>query len=328
MSTVSLQIRSADEVISRNIASLAEQRGLLSQNVLSQLRNLVEGVVVYLHKSSLDAVFKYESIAPALVFIGGNAKYNFLGKFHKLIQNSASHYTLDGDSSERLMLKYYEYLHRIRTLLLDECSLAVLTNLEDFPLDIDSSLQEYYEKIASKIETHRSIRSKEEDLDRYYIHKTRPFFVGGRIYYEVTFYRAINKVSKFDRIIAFTHIDISDNYASTLSLYQDFITVIGQTMPITIIREWEVSIRPCEFDNFARCLGMPLKTRANSPEYRYLMRYLTTNSASLLDLLDQPDEKFFMMSETGTENTTKRIRGYKVPCRKPENGRAVDPNLG
>jgi hypothetical protein len=39
--------------------------------------------------------------------------FNFLGKFHKLIQMIASHHTLDGDASERLMLKYYEYLHRM-----------------------------------------------------------------------------------------------------------------------------------------------------------------------------------------------------------------------
>ena len=54
--------------------------------------------------------------------------------------------------------------------------------------------------------------------ERYYIHKTRPFFVGGRIYYEVTFYRAVNKVSKFDRIIAFTDIDMTDKYSAMLTL--------------------------------------------------------------------------------------------------------------
>ena len=111
--------------------------------------------------------------------------------------------------------------------------------------------------------------------DRYYIHKTRPFFVGGRIYYEITFYRAINKVSKFDRLIAFTDIDMTDKYAAMLTLQIDSIDVLGQTMPITIIREWEVSIRPCEFDNFARLLGIATKVRTSSTEYRYLMRWLT-----------------------------------------------------
>jgi hypothetical protein len=49
VTTVGDQIQSADEAICENIGSLADQRALLSQNVLAQLRNLVEGVAVRLH---------------------------------------------------------------------------------------------------------------------------------------------------------------------------------------------------------------------------------------------------------------------------------------
>jgi hypothetical protein len=254
MATVSHQIQNADEAICRNIESLSDQRALLSQNVLSQLRNLVEGVAVRLHLGQPDAEFVYAAIEPALAFVKSKARLNFLGKFHKLLQLSASHYTLDGDASERLMLKYYEYLYRIRRVLRDNCGISVLSNLEAFPVDLDPSLREYHEKIATRIEAVRPYRSESHARARYYIHKTRPFFVGGRIYYEVTFYRAINRVSKFDRIIAFTDIDMTDKYAAMLTLRRDSIQVLGQTMPITIILEWEVSIRPCEFDNFARLL--------------------------------------------------------------------------
>lgn len=62
MTTVSTQIKNADEAICRNIESLADQRALLSQNILSQLRNLVEGVAVCLHKGSPDAEFKYDDV--------------------------------------------------------------------------------------------------------------------------------------------------------------------------------------------------------------------------------------------------------------------------
>ncbi len=301
MTTVSELIQNTDEAICRNIESLADQRALLSQNILSQLRNLVEGVAVRLHTGSLDAEFEYTAIEPGLDFVKRLAKFNFLGKFHKLIQISASHYTLDGDASERLMLKYYEYLHRIRSLLQDNCGVSVLANLEAFPVDLDPSLLEYHEKIAARIEAVRSTRPDGGPKHRYYIHKTRPFFVGGRIYYEVTFYRAVNKVSKFDRIIAFTDIDITDKYAALLTLRQDSIEVLDQqTMPITIIREWEVSIRPCEFDNFARLLGIELKVQTNGPEYRYLMHRLTAGSGSLLDLLDLPDDKYATVRAEGT----------------------------
>jgi hypothetical protein len=306
MITVSKQIQNADEAICRNIVLLADQRALLSQNILSQLRNLVEGVAVRLHTDSPDAEFNYAAVEPGLAFVKSKAKFNFLGKFHKLIQKSASHYTLDGDASERLMLKYYEYLYRIRSLLKDKCGVGLLANLEAFPVDLDPSLREYHEKIAARIEKNRSAPPDSRTQDRYYIHKTRPFFLGGRIYYEVTFYRAINKVSKFDRIIAFTDIDMTNKYAAMLTLQRDSIEVLGQTMPITIIRDWEVSIRPCELNNFARLLGIALDVRANA-EYRYLMSSLTAGSESLLDLLDMPDKKYVAVRAEGTAGVTKPL---------------------
>ncbi|WP_018868245.1 MULTISPECIES: ATP-dependent RecD-like DNA helicase [unclassified Thioalkalivibrio] len=307
MTTTTEQIRRANEVICQNIESLSDQRALLSQNVLSQLRNLVEGVIVLLHEGSGDASFRYDSVRPGLYFVRSNARFSFLSRFHKLLQKSVSHYTMDGDASERLMLKYYEYLYRIRSLLHDCCEIEVLANLEEFPVDLDPSLREYHEKIAGRIEAVRLTQpnNRADSRERYYIHKTRPFFVGGRIYYEVTFYRAINKVSKFDRIIAFTDIDMTDKYSAMLSLRRDSISVLGQTMPITIIREWEVSIRPCEFDNFARIVGIELKTNTSSPEYRHLMGLLTRNSTNLLDLFEMPDNLYATIRAAGIAGMTK-----------------------
>jgi hypothetical protein len=305
MPSVGDQIRNADEAICRNIAALADQRPLLSKNILAQLRNLVEGVAVRLHVGSSDREFNYDAIEPALAFVRSKAQFNFLGRFHKLLQKSASHYTLDGDASERLMLKYYEYLYRIRSLLHDHCGLVVLANLEDFPVNLDPSLREYHQKIAERIEAFRLAQPGGHAQERYYIHRTRPFFVGGRVYYEVTFCRAINKVNKFDRIIAFTDIDLTDKYAATLTLARDAIEVLGKRMPIMIILTWEVSIRPCEFDNFARLLGMSTNVRTSSQEYRYLMRALTASLGNLLDLIDLPDHKYAKVRAAGVAGVDK-----------------------
>lgn len=86
MAMVCEQIQRADEAICQNIETLADNRALLSQNVLSHLRNLVEGVAVRLHKGSPDAEFNYAAIEMGIAFVKSRAKYNFLGKFHKLIQ--------------------------------------------------------------------------------------------------------------------------------------------------------------------------------------------------------------------------------------------------
>lgn len=305
MTTIGEHLRSTDGAICQNIASLRDQRDLLSQNILSQLRNLVEGTAVRLHRESSEPEYNYPSIERGLAFVKSQAHLNFLGRFHKLLQISSSHYTVDGDASERLMLKYYEYLRRIRTLLHDRCGIDVLANLESFPVDLDPSMREYHEKISARIETLRSTKPGKGRRDRYYIHKTRPFFVGGHIYYEVTFYRAVNKVSKFDRIIAFTDIYMTDEYSANLTLHSDAINVLGRTMPIIIISDWEVSIRPCEFDNFARLLGLSISAHSNSPEYRYLMRSLTANSGNLIDLFDLSDHQYEAVRNKATAGVSK-----------------------
>ena len=93
------------------------------------------------------------------------------------------------------MLKYYEYLLRVRDLLKESCGVDVLGDLESFPLNLDPSLRKYHEKIAEKIESLGLTGVDEENPERYYIHRIRPFLVEGKNYYEVTFCRAINERS-------------------------------------------------------------------------------------------------------------------------------------
>lgn len=285
MATAIEQINSADDAICRNIDLLSDNRALLSQNVLAQLRNLTEGLAVLLHDGSVNAEFSYDRVRPALAFVASRPELNVIRRLHDLVQVSASHYTLDGDTSERLMLKYFEFLLRLRTLAVDHCALPLLRNLESFPIDLDPSLHDYHRKIAARIRTYQHQAAEKPNRDRYYIHSTRPFFVDGQIFYEVTFCRAVNRVSKFDRIIGFTRVDINERYSAMLELHSDTIEVFGQQMPISIITDWEVSIRPCEFDNFARLFGLRSNVRSSSAEYRHLMQRLTARSGSLLDIL-------------------------------------------
>lgn len=291
MASIEKQVRCADHVICRNIESNANDRGFLSQNLLAQLRNLVEGLIVWAHLGDSSAEFQYAQVGPALDAVKAKSRFRLFGRFHKLLQASASHYTLDGDPSERLMLKYYEYMLRTRDLALKEFDLEILDNLELFPVNLDPSLREYHEKIASCIEEARESPEVPRQ-ERYYIHSSRPFFVGTQIYYEVTFSPAHDCTSKFDRTIAFTDIDITDNYAAYLSVSGESITVLGKTMPILIVRTWEISIRPCEFNNFIRIFGAKSQVQSSHAEYRNLMQYLTTSRSSLLDLVDMNEAEY------------------------------------
>lgn len=300
MATVAKHITATDSAICTNIATLTNQRDLLSQNVLSQLRNLVEGVAVLLHTGDGDTEHDYPAIKAALKWVGEEGRLNFVFEFHNLLRPSASHYTFDGDTSERLMLRYYVYMLRLRALLHDRTGVAILNNLEAFPLDQDPALAEYHRKIATEIG--KPGRATSDRRDRFYIHKTRPFVIEGRVYYEVTFYKAVNRVSKSDRIVGFTNIDVADNYSANLGLQAASIEVFGQQMPITLIRNWEVSIRPCELNHFASIVGQQTKVRTDSAEYKFVMGGLTAGS-TLLDLIDATPERYSDLRARGIAST-------------------------
>ena len=202
-----------------------------------------------------SAQFHYGATAAAIDWIGSqNKRISFIQRFHKLLQMSASHYTFEGDASERLMLKYYEYLLRTRDAPATiSCGIEILGNLEKFPVDLDPSLtgvpREDRRADRWPREHLRSDRGHPEPL----LHPQGAAVLHGRAHLlRGHVLELADRMNKFDRIIAFTDIDMTDKYAANLTLCPTRSRCSDQTMPITIIREWEVSIRPCEFDNFAK----------------------------------------------------------------------------
>ena len=119
MMQIDSAILATDKVICKNISRFDDsERGLLSQNILSQLRNFVEYIAdkVYANGSDLDPN-NYALNVEALKYLQTRGDLRFLHQFHELLQKSVSHYTLDENGSERLMLKYYEYLLKIKIFL-------------------------------------------------------------------------------------------------------------------------------------------------------------------------------------------------------------------
>lgn len=297
-------ILDTNKVICKNIAIFdASERGLLSQNILSQLRNFVEYIVQKVHSNGVDTdPNNYENKKEAWESIKTRGNLRFLSKFHALLQKSVSHYTFDEGGSERLMLKYYEHLLKIKVFLKATYNLEVLNNIDDFPLNLDTNLMEYYEKIAVRIMKPSRYATQNPYNDRSYIQKIKPFFVNHRIYYEVTFTVANDKASKFDRVIAFTNLELSDNYAVKLSVRNDYIKVMGKIMPIQIIDNWEVSIRPCEINKFADMFGAHTNITTGHLEYRDLMQFLTKTQISLVDLVTASDSYYAWAKASCTQN--------------------------
>ncbi len=194
MPSIAGQVRAASDSIERNISLISADRGFLSKNVLQYLRDLIEAMIVWAHTGDSSLPFTYQTqFEPARDFAKAQAKYRPLTRFHAMLQVSVSHFTLDEDPSERLMLKYYEFLLRTRQVAKDSLGIEILRNLESFPLDLDPLLREYHEKIAARIDEPGPNSPGGPRRDRYYVISSRPFYANGRIYYEVTFAPAHNR---------------------------------------------------------------------------------------------------------------------------------------
>lgn len=164
MFDVNKAIYACDDVICRNIESFTtEQRGLLSQNILSQLRNFVENIFVkvYISLGGEPQRKDYDTIRVACSYVKAlQGEYRFLSQFHKLLQISVSHYTLDPDSSERLMLKdtapqkalsrIGQFIRSCRPVFtFDELTRVPKVTIDVAPQEEESTLKEIFDYLGS-----------------------------------------------------------------------------------------------------------------------------------------------------------------------------------
>lgn len=293
MPTIDDSIRKIDNVICRHLDNIeGSSRGAISQDILEQLMKLVNHIMLKFYANGRDISISEENIAKAVEFAQVNSEINTLYKFRNYLQIVTTQYTLDEDGSERLMLKYYQYLLEAQNLLSQYYGIQILHNLDKFPLHLDDTLQEYYAKISEKIEQYPVMTDGYEN-NKYYIQKTKPLFVNRKIYYEITFAPVDDRKnkSKSNRVIAFTKLPVKSNYASRFHLVQDSIEILGKRMPIIIIDGWEVSIRDCEFKNFILLIKGE-KKRVPYAEQRLICDFLTKKKFTLNDLMNFPDKAY------------------------------------
>lgn len=301
MTSADEQIHVLDKVICKHIENYEHQkdRGFLSQVILKNLRDFVEAVSV---KVCGLQEYNYNNIQSAAKSISSQSKLKFLNNFHKSLQQTVSHYLPNEENSERLMLKYYEYLLDIKSFLKNNYNFDVLKNIEKFPIKTDSTLQKYYEKIVIEINQPFENRRRSDSLNRYYIKKIIPFFVNQERYYEVTFTTANDYTSKFDGVIGFTKLKILPNYSVNLSISYSEIDVFDKKMPIQIIDYWEVSIRPCELTHLGDIFGNHQRIHTDTSEYKGLMLLLTQTGFNLIEIIDFSEEHYQIFKVEAIKN--------------------------
>lgn len=289
MKNVDCEISILNESINKDIINnqIIKDNGHLSQSIIGKLRNFVEVVVV-----KFDSRYKEYSnnnFKTVKNHVFSNSKYKFLKTFHKCLQEVSSHYTQSEEDCERLILKYYDYLIKIKLLFKEKYNISILENIDKLQKNNNNICEEYYKKIVLEIDKLPNKRKKLNYDERYYIKKIKPFFINNKEYYEITFVIANDNLSKFNRVIAFTKLNILSNYSVKLSISSSEIYSFEKKMPILIIDDWEISIRKCELDNFAKIFGINDKIDSTSKEYNRLMLILKETNLNLVDILEFSD---------------------------------------
>ena len=315
MNMVDNQIKIIDDAICRYLDNMdGSARGVVSQDILARLKNMVEHVMLKYYSPYEDIDDTDDNIEKASEFAQTDGRLKILYRFRNYLEIVAAHYTLDEESSERLMLKYYDYLLEMKNLLYRDFHIVILHNLDKFPLNLDTALQEYYSKISDKINQYSA--ALKADGDKYYIQKLKPFYVRSHKYYEVTFAPAKDAENKTGRVIAFTKLPIISNYASRFQLVNEKIEILGKTMPILLVVGWEVSIRACEFKNFSYIITGK-KSDIPYGEQRTVCRFLTEKGFTLTELMDFPETAYRnLMTSWRSENRTEFFFDTMDKCRR------------
>lgn len=316
MLRIDSSILESDKLICRQIKRLEyETRGEVSQEMLKSIRDLVEHIILKVYANGKDIEDTQSNIKSAIKEAKSNPKLVEISRFHRYIQVSVSHKTLNEENAERLMLKFIEYLVYLKEFVDKEFSMKILSNIEDFPLDVDEEIKEYYLQIVDKIKKVSNEEKEKVESTRYYIKKIKPFFVKGNIFYEITFIPANDYAGKTDNIIAFTKMKISDFYSVKFKIINDYIKISGKDMLIRIITNWEVDIRPCEFENFKKIVLNSTKNCSDKEIYMF-NQYLTETKFNLLDIVLFSDVKFFDLEERFASKTKTEFFECLKKCRK------------
>ena len=228
----------------------------------------------------------------------------YLGTFLRGLQYIGKRVPDEGQS-ERLMLKYYDFLWQIRKSLGEKYGINILGNLEKFPLHIDQIDQQYYEMVAIAINTVGSTRCALR-TSRYYVQKKIPFFIGRERYYEVTLQLAGAYASKYNRITAYSKENISTSYSVQVGYVDAPMNLWGIDSSIKVITNWRVSIDPVCLNKLGKVLKIPTRISSQYGEYEELMRFLTRTGLSFLDLIDFQEVEFLRVIDSiyRTTNTS------------------------
>ena len=243
----------------------------VSKRILTRLDDLCVSALLL---NAIHDGYQQSSTAFAWEHSFLNIETKYLGNFYRGLQYIGRRIP-DAGQSERLMLKYYNFMWQIRKSLRDSYGISVLKNLEKFLeyTRTDELDTQYYKLVADAFDSAK-LGSTNRSVTRFFVQKKTPFFIGTERYFEVTLQQAGIYASKYNRITAYTQQNISTSYSIQIEYAYATINLWGINIEIKIITEWKVSIDPKCLNKLGRILNMPIRLSSKYGEYDALMRFL------------------------------------------------------
>lgn len=290
-------IQICDEEITDSIERLDvlnKNRDNVSRRILTRLDDLC---VSALSLNAMHNGHQHPSIAFAWEHSFLNIETKYLGNFYRGLQYIGRRIPDDGQS-ERLMLKYYNFMWQIRKSLQESYGISVLKNLEQFLeyTGTDELDNQYYKLVADAFNSAK-FESTHLSATRFYVQKKMPFYIGTERYFEVTLQQAGIYASKYNRITAYTQQNISTSYSIQIKYAPATINLWGIDTEIKIITAWKVSIDPRCLNKLGKILKLPIKLSSNYGEYDALMHFLTRTGMNFLEMIDLREVKFSSILE-------------------------------
>lgn len=298
-------IMARDEQITESIDRmdiLNATRDDVSKRILTQLNDLCTATLLLnamasgLEKANLQLAWERSLL---------NIETKYLGTFLKGLRYIDNRIPDEGQS-ERLMLKYYNFLWQIRKFMREHYGMSILNNLEKFPIKIDELDKEYYDLIASAINS-IDTSPRAVSMSRFYVQKKVPFFVGTERYYEVVLQLASVYATKYNRVTVYTKENISTSYSVQIAYVDATINLWDITSKIKVITNWKVSIGPRCLNKLGKILKVQTKINSKYGEYIELMNFLTKTGMNFLDLIDLQEFDFYELINSIYRNTNTSV---------------------
>lgn len=302
------EITYISNVIEKNIEYYEQikDKGFLSENILAQLRNLIEDVAILINnrENNLSLDTQYDNISPSLDYLKGKSKYKFILDFYNFLKGTSSHYTPSEDGAEKLVAYYFRYICLTKKLLFMDYNIKIIKNIDKFPIYDDKSMKENYDIICRVVEQEKENTSK-YIKGKFYVQKINTIYSNGDIYYEITLSKATDYKNKFEHITLYSKKYIPDNYSVNVSVLDKDVTLnIGKSR-IKIINDYKVAIRVCELKNIFLFLGENRQFGESYREYRNLMSYLTDTQDTITNYLCMNNEDYIRIKtqlQEGADN--------------------------